>query len=178
MSLTVATVLVGLLLLFKGGLLLYKGIGLRAQSLLALRSKQVALALLVVGAGWFLYRVTQLGESDFGAYKHYLFLAFLLVAIGSYLYVPDFLAVRAGAIVTLLASNEVLKAAFGHWDVPQRLFLVVVTYLAIIAALYLGTLPFRARDFCEWLFQNGRARLFGGAMAAYGALLLVVSTTY
>ena len=56
----------------------------------------MAYMLFGLGALWFLYRIWHLSEADFGAYRKQLFVFFALVAIGSFIYVPDFLAVRAG----------------------------------------------------------------------------------
>ena len=47
------------------------------------------------------------------------------------------------------------------------------------AAIWLGAQPWRMRDFLSWLFARpGRARSFGGALAAYGLLLAGVAFSY
>jgi hypothetical protein len=131
-----------------------------------------------IASAWFLYKVLNLGPADFGQYRHLLFVVFLVTALGSFYYVPDFLAVRGLAALVLLVAAELLGAAF--LEPPQsRLFLVSFVYLAIVAALYLGASPYRLRDFLDWLYRKDvRPRVFGGIFAAYGAVLLVVALTY
>jgi hypothetical protein len=46
-------------------------------------------------------------------------------------------------------------------------------------SLILGANPYKLRDFFEWLYQSERRpKLFGGAFAAYGLLLIGVAFTY
>jgi hypothetical protein len=57
--------------------------------------------------------------------------------------------------------------------------MVTLVYLSISAAVWLGAQPWRMRDFLSWLFARpGRARSFGGALAAYGLLLAGVAFSY
>jgi hypothetical protein len=82
-------------------------------------------------------------------------------------------------VLILLAAWPLLRAAFMQYDVPQRLFMVTFVVAAIAAALYLAALPYRLRDFIQWLFvRPARARVFGGGLLAYGLLLIVVAFTY
>jgi hypothetical protein len=119
-----------------------------------------------------------LGPADFGQYRHLLFLVFLTVAVGSFFYVPDFLAVRGLSALTLLTSGVLLDAAY--MQNPQtRLFLVSFVYLLIVISLYLGANPYRLRDFFDWLYKKEfRPRAIGGALAAYGILLIGVALNY
>src|SRR5690606_9150535 len=115
---------------------------------------------------------------DFGAYRHYLFLGFGVVAVLSFFHARDFLAVRGLAILILLAANVLLDAAYMQ-EPAGRLFLVSFVYLAIVAALYLGMSPFRMRDFFGWLFAtDGRPKILGGVLLFYGLLLNIVAFTY
>ena len=142
------------------------------------RSATAAYILLGAAAVWFLYKVTQLGPADFGQYKNLLFALFLVVAVGSFYYVPDFLAVRGLAALILLTAGVLLEAAYMEQP-TARLFLVSFVYLAIVAALILGANPYKMRDFLEWLYKKElRPRVFGGIFAAYGLLLLGVALTY
>lgn len=116
--------------------------------------------------------------ADFGQYKHLLFLLFLVTAVGSFFYVPDFLAVRGLSALALLVSGTLLDAAY--MQAPQaRLFLVTFVYLVIVLSLYLGASPYRLRDFFDWLYKKElRPRVAGGLMAAYGILLIGIGLTY
>ena len=81
--------------------------------------------------------------------------------------------------LSLLSANVGLKAAFGLYDIPARLVLVVILYLFIVAALYYGTLPFRMRDTIGWLYERMvRARLAGVALMLMGLTLLLAATRF
>lgn len=177
MTLFQATLFTGLALLALGAHFLWHGIR-SAKSIQAFpRSQKAAYILLGTAAAWFLYKVTQLGPADFGQYKNILFIAFLVVALGSFIYVPDFLAVRGLAALILLIAGALLDASLIHYG--SALVLKVFVYLAIVLALILGANPYKLRDFFEWLYKTElRPRIFGGIFAAYGLLLLGVAFTY
>jgi len=179
MSLTLATLLMAVALLAFGGVLLWRGAAAVGFLRAHLRSQAAAGVLFGVAAAWFLYYVLNLGPADFGQYRHLLFILFGAVALSSFFYVKDFLAVRGGVILYLLIAAQLLQAAFGHWEIPQRLFLVTLVYAGIVAALYLGTVPYRMRDLLDWLQPRAAlVRAAGGVSAGYGALLLVLALTY
>jgi len=178
MSLFAATLLPALLLLVIGGLLLWNGEPVAGLAKRSLRSLPVTLVVLTLGGGWFLYEVTQLGVSDFGNHRVLLFILFLGIAILSVFYVRDFLAVRAAAILYLMAAKTLLDAAYME-DPPSRLFMVGLVYVCILLALYLGTIPYRLRDFFQWLFAKGtRPKVLGVACTLYGLLLCTTAFCY
>ena len=143
------------------------------------RDRATGVATMLVGGGWFLYKILQLGQSDFGDYKNLLFLLFAATLIGSILYVRDFLAVRGVAILILLSANTGLKAAFGLYDIPERLVLVGILYLFIVLALYYGVLPFKMRESMNALSASPeRIRVGGSVLTLMGLLLGIVAFLY
>ena len=179
MSLTLATLIPGLLLLVVGVPLLLNHSGFAAMLKAFPRSNAAAYAFFGVGAAWFLYQIWHLSPADFGEYRTYLFFGFLAVAVLSFRCVPDFLAVRGLATILLLGAMPLLDAAYMEYDKPQRLQMVSVVYLAIASAIWLGAQPWRFRDFVNWLIaQPGRARGVGGTLAGCGLLLSIVAFTY
>jgi len=171
--------LLGLVLLIKGAWFLWDGPAARHWSIRSLRDPAVTVILLGLASAWFLYKVMHLGEADFGNYRNLLFTFFLAVAVGSWFFVRDFLAVRAAAALYLLIAGVLLDAAFGLYEIPQRLFMVGAVYVGIVFALYLAAVPYRARDMLNWLYINKlRPRILGGLLAGYGLLLLAVAATY
>jgi hypothetical protein len=179
MSLTAATLVPGLLLILLGAPLLLNHSGYAAVLKAFPRSTAAAFLFFGVGAAWFLYAIWHLSPADFGEYRTYLFIGFLLVAILSFKCVPDFLAVRGLATIVLMGAMPLLQAAYMEYDKPQRLFMVTAVYAALAGAIWLGAQPWRLRDFFTWLFaQPRRARGIGGALAAYGVILSVVAFTY
>ena len=179
MSLTLATLLPGLLLLVLGLPLVLGHSGYAAVLKGFPRSPLATYVLFGTGAAWFLYGIWHLSPADFGEYRKILFFAFAAIAALSFKCVPDFLAVRGGCVLVLMAAMPLLDAAYMEYDKPQRLLLVSFVYLALGLAVWLGAQPWRMRDFLSWLFARpGRARLVGSAVAAYGAVLSFVAFSY
>ena len=179
MSLFLATLLVGLVLLLLGGALVANTSLVRSSLKAFPRSRHAAYVFFDGAAAWFLYRVAHLSEADFGQFSHLLLIGFGAVAVLSFFYVAEFLAVRGLAALILLAAGPLLTAAFGEYDIPARLFMVSVVYLALTLAIVLGAQPWRLRDAIEWVQRMpGRARITGSALVAYGLLLVGVAFTY
>jgi hypothetical protein len=179
MSLFLATLLVGFALLLIGGALAADTSLIRSALKAFPRSATAAYVLFGGASVWFLSRVAVLSEADFGQYRTYLLGGFGVVAVLSFFYVAEFLAVRGLAALILLAAGPLLHTAFGEYDIPLRLFMVSAVYLALTVALVLGAQPYRMRDAIEWLQAvPGRARLAGSALAAYGFLLVGVAFAY
>ena len=112
--------------------------------------------LLTLSLAWFLFRYVQnLSEADFGKYKLVIGLVAIFIFFGSFALVKDFLAVRSLSILCLFYAREVLDSAWLQ-DPPARLFLVTITYILIVSALYFGAWPYRFRDFFEWLAENNK----------------------
>ncbi len=178
MDLFIATLLTGLVLLGAGFLLIWNGHAVGAMARRFPRSSRAGLVGMSVATVWFLYLVTQLGDADFGAFSRELFFAFGALAVLSFFYVREFLAVRSFCIVYLLAAAVLLSAAWMQ-EPASRLFLVSLVYIGIVLALYLAVVPYRLRDFLDWLFaRDVRPRILGGLFLAYGTLLNVIAINY
>jgi hypothetical protein len=173
---TLLTVLVLLL----AGVPFFAAPGRIEKSVLAFpRNRAAGIVLMLMGGGWFLFKISQLGQSDFGDYKNILLGLFFVTMVGTIVYVPDFLSVRGLSILILLCGNVGLKSAFGLYDIPQRLLLVSTIYIFIVAALIFGIVPYKMRDFLNWLFQNTlRVRLFGAILSLLSIALLIAAFQY
>lgn len=179
MSLFLATFLAGTVLLIAGALLLWNGPPVGALARRFPRSRRSAYVTMGLGAAWTLYRVTKLGEADFGDYRVPIFIGLALLTVAVFKYVPDFLSVRGACVLALLVADALLTAAYMHYEEPGRLFMVGLVYVMIVLALYLAVSPFRVRDFSQWLFARGhRARMVGAITASYGLLLIGIALTY
>ena len=179
MSLSLATLIPGLLLLALGVPLLIANPGFLASLRAMPRSTAASYLLFGSAAAWLLYNIWHLSPADFGDYRVPLFFAFAAIAALSFKCVPDFLAVRGLSVLALLGAWPVLMAGYMVWDHPQVYFLKVFVYVCIVLAIWLGTQPWRLRDFLEWLFARpGRIRGAGGLLAAYGLLLAILAFTY
>jgi hypothetical protein len=179
MSLSIATLIPGIMLLALGIPLLRASQGVVTALKALPRSAAWAYVLFGAASAWFLYNIWHLSMADFGDYRVPLFFAFAAIAALAFKCVPDFLAVRGLCVLVLLGAWPVLMAGYMVWDHPQVYFLKVFVYLCIVLAIWLGTQPWRMRDFFEWLFARpGRTRGFGGLLAAYGLLLAILAFTY
>lgn len=179
MTLFLATLLVGLFLLLLGGTLAADTSLVRSALKSFPRSAPAAYVLFGGAALWFLSLVSVLSEADFGQYRNQLLIGFALVAVLSFFCVAEFLAVRGLASLILLAAWPLLKSAYGEFDIPARLFMVSIVYVALTAAIVLGAQPYRLRDAIDWLQRvPGRARWCGATLAGYGLLLVGVAFTY
>lgn len=178
MSLFQATLFTGIFLVLFGLPFLWKGAASADRVQAFPRSSKAAYLLMGAASAWFLYHVWNLGPADFGQYRYPLFGLFLVAAVGSFYFVPDFLAVRGLAALILLTAGALLDAAYMQ-DPSARLFLVGFVYLAIVAALILGASPYKLRDFLSWLYQSQmRPRILGAVFFTYGLFLVGVAYSY
>jgi hypothetical protein len=179
MSLLLATLIPGLLLIALGVPLLLNHSAFVAMLKRLPRSTTATYLFFGAGAAWFLYNIWHLSPADFGDYRKLLFVVFGMVAVLSFKYVPDFLAVRGLCALMLVSAAPLLGAAYMDYEHRQRLFMVTLVYLGIALAIWLGAQPWRLRDFFGWLFTRpGRARSLGAIMTVYGVLLAIVAFTY
>jgi len=179
MSLTLATLLPGLILLALGVPLLVGHSGFAAVLKAFPRSTAAAYVFFGGGAAWFLYVIWHLSPADFGDYRKLLFAAFAVIAVLSFKCVPDFLAVRGLCVLVLMAAMPLLDAGYMNFEHWQINFYKVFVYVCIALAIWLGAQPWRLRDFLGWLFARpGRSRNFGAALAGYGLLLTGVAFSY
>jgi hypothetical protein len=181
MSLFLSTLLSGLVLVLLGVLLVWSGPRVRSTAKALPRSSRGAVVFFGLGAIWFLWRISRLGESDLIFFQSPwpVMAAFGTLAVLSFVYAPDFLAVRGLCVLMLLVAEPLLYSAYMEWAYPQRLLMVTAVYVALAIALYLAAAPYRLRDFFEWLFRApGRARLLGAIVLTYGLATTAMAFTY
>lgn len=159
--------------------------GWQSASMRFLRSERAAYITFGAGGLWFLHNVWNLSPADnlfnmdFGLFRMILIGIFGGTMVGAFFVVKDFLSVRGLAILILLFGATGLGAAFGHYDIPQRLLFVSLLYVLIAFATVIGAAPFYLRNLLEWLYaRTPRARTLGGILIAFGVVLAVLSFTY
>ncbi len=180
MSLFLVTLLTGLVLIVLGVLFLLHRPAMIAILRALPRSPVATLVFFGGGLLWFLVRVANMGDADriIGGSNVPWVIAFAALGILSVKYVPDFLAVRGLSILILLVATPVLAASFMDFR-PQVYPLNVLAYVAVGVALYLAVVPYRLRDFLQWLLAvPARARGFGAGLLLYGILLNVMALTH
>lgn len=178
MTLTSATVAFGIFLIVLGLPFAWKGRALAPAYFLSLRSTLMAALTFGGGGLWFLWHILHLGKADYGDYRGVLALLFGAIIVGSFFWVRDFLAVRGYCLLYLLCAAPLLDSAYAK-AVPSKVFMVACVYLGIFVSIYWGAVPFKARNFGEWLFKaEGRPRVLGALFMALGAALLGVAAAY
>ena len=73
-----------------------------------LRSNTIGLGVFLGACIWFLLKIADLGEADFGQYKHWLLLLFGFAFVGCCIYWKDFLIVRGIAMLALMSIQKLL----------------------------------------------------------------------
>lgn len=142
------------------------------------RSRSAATALLAIAAVWSFWLVATIDLGEFTPMRRYLMIGVPVGAVLSWLYVDEFLSVRALGILALLAAEPILGAAFLR-DETSRLFIVSLAYVWIIASLFLVGMPYVLRDLITWLTTKPRIfRVASLGGIAYGILLLVCSVVF
>ncbi len=138
------------------------------------RNTAIGYVLMLIGTLWFLYNVSIESLADFESMKKFLFGLFVAIAIGTCIFVKDFLAVRGLAIVMLLLGKLIVDSA--RWvDSDWRLVMVVWAYLMIIAGMWLTVSPWRLRDAINYSTANEkRLRMLSAARLAFGVLVAIL----
>lgn len=106
LSLFSVTILSGICLLLVGAVLFWNDKTIASIAKGLPRSRRFTLLAFGVGSIWFIYKVSQLGEADFGNWRTQLMLLFGAIALLSYFFVPDFLAIRGVCICFLLGAGR------------------------------------------------------------------------
>ncbi len=172
-----ALVLTGLFLIVIHVLALWKPAPVQAWLRAFPRSQPMGLLLLLVGTlwAWLLIRSIDLGE--FTNWRERLLVFIPVAGLLTWMYVKEFLAVRALGIVVLLTAEPLLESAFLRPEM-SRLFLVTLAYVWIVFAMFWIGMPYTLRDQIGWVSadqKRWRAAAFAGL--AFGALLLLVRVT-
>ena len=141
------------------------------------RSVGVGQGLMLLAAAWFIWNVSRESLADFESMKKPLYALFVAVTLGSCLFLKDFLAVRALAVLMLLLAKLMVDTA--RWsDTPWRLVIVGWAYVLVIGGIWFTISPWRFRDLVAWHTTNAkRTRILSGVRLAFGLLVLVLGFT-
>ncbi|MEI6491966.1 MAG: hypothetical protein WCO94_05400 [Verrucomicrobiota bacterium] len=136
------------------------------------RSRVAATVLIALAGVWSFLLVQTIDLGEFSQLRNIMLAAIVAGAFLSWIYVPEFLAVRALGMILLLIAEPLLESAVLRQE-PSRLLLVVLAYVWVIAGLFFVGMPYLLRDVVQWLTAD-RSRLRFGALAgsAYGVALV------
>lgn len=141
------------------------------------RSKPLGMLLLALATiwAWLLVRHIDLGE--FTNWRPRLLILIPIAAWLTWQYVHEFLAARALGMLTLLAAEPLLEAAFLRPE-TSRLLLVTLVYVWIFLGLFWIGMPYTLRDQIGWVSKSeSRWKTAAVAGLSYGALLLILLPT-
>ncbi|HEV7866950.1 MAG TPA: hypothetical protein VGO90_04675 [Chthoniobacteraceae bacterium] len=178
LKLETALLITGLFLIALHALALWKARDVQEWLRAFPRSRTLGAVLLVIATAWSWYLIKTIDLGEFSNWRERLLVLIPVAAVLTYLYVEEFLAVRALGMVTLLAAEPLLEAAFLRPE-ASRLFLVTLVYVWIVFAMFWIGMPYTLRNQIAWVASSPkrwRAAAFAGL--AYGALLLVLPATY
>jgi len=114
------------------------------------RSRGAAGILLAGAAVWSFLLVRDIDLGEFSPLRTVMLVAIAAGAVLAWLYVGEFLAVRALGMLLLLAAEPLLESAVLR-DEPTRLLLVVLAYAWVIAGLFFVGMPYLLRDTIAWV---------------------------
>ena len=141
--------------------------------------------LMLAATAWFLWNIRIEDMADYREIKHWFYIGFGAVGIGSCIFLRDFLAVRGLAVFMLLLAKLMLdtqrnymlatpEAYMSEW----RLVFAVWAYMIIVMSMWLVISPWRMRDMIEWMLAKpGRLVVKGWFRLGFGILLSVLGLT-
>lgn len=142
------------------------------------RSRAAAGVLLVLAAVWSFLMLQDLDLGEFSRLRGVMLVAIVAGAILSWMYVEEFLAVRALGMLLLLATEPLLGSAMLRTE-PSRLLLTLLAYLWASAGLLFVGMPYTLRDIIAWFTANPlrwKISCLGGI--AYGTVLVACAVLW
>ena len=166
-----------------GGVLMVTGVGMfflkekhQADSYQILRNNALGLIVFIGACVWFLLKIADLGEADFGQYKHWLLLLFGFAFTGCCIYWKDFLIVRGVAMLALMSIQKLLNIGYMSRAVVHP-FISLFFYIWILIFMYIGVYPYCMRNILPVLFgKNCRyIKYIGLIFILYGISLIILA---
>ena len=178
LSLQTTGLAAGILLLVSHAIALVNANGAMRFAKSLPRSRVMASLLLAAAAIWAFVMVRDLDLGEFSRLRSMMLIAIVAGAILSWMYVEEFLAVRALGMLLLLAAEPLLESAMLRNE-SSRLLLTLLAYLWATAGLFFVGMPYLLRDLIAWFTANPlrwKISCLGGI--AYGAALIACATLW
>lgn len=167
MTLAAAYIAIGAVLTVAGIALLLSKLPFVGGALRAFpRSLPAAVVFFGGGAVWFLWVVSQLGESDLAGFpRNWLLGIFGATALLAFKYLRDLLAVRGLAVLMLLSARALLD--IGYMQLPHSLVLAVTAYILVVLGIWWGAAPYTFRDWINWILEKRARAIVIGIMVLF-----------
>ena len=115
------------------------------------RNFGVGVVLMLLATAWFAWNVNVEPIADFAAFKPWMLGGFVAVGILSCIFVRDFLAVRALAVLLLLLAKLMLDTGCPHLgESPWVLVIQGWAYVFVVLGIWFTITPWRLRDLINW----------------------------
>lgn len=118
--------------------------------------------LLAVATAWAAWLAGTMNLMEYTRFRPIFVLAAVALGVTSWLYVREFIAVRALGVLFLLGANVLLDACFLRED-ALRLIVVGYAYAMVVMGMIMVGAPYLLRDVIGWYFANpfrGKLLLF------------------
>ena len=137
------------------------------------RSRAMGTLLIALATIWSFLLIWGMDLGEFARLRNVMLGAIVAGAILAWIYVEEFLAVRAIGMLALLAAEPLLEAAFMRHE-TTRLLLVLLAYVWIINGLFWVGMPWLMRDQIAWLTaKTPRYRAAAWVGLLYSVALIV-----
>ena len=143
------------------------------------RNLPLGIALMLLATSWFIWNVNVEPIADFSAFKPYMLAVFAAVGVGSCIFVQDFLAVRALAVLALLLGKVMVDTGRPHLgESPLVLVIQVWAYVFVAAGIWFTITPWKLRDLLEFATANEtRVRIGSAIRLAFAIFILTLGLT-
>ncbi len=141
------------------------------------RDRSATLLLLLLATGWFAWQLYTLPDPDLaGMPRNLVLVVFVGCSLLTYVYMPDFLSVRAFAVLMLFLARLTLDA--GYRQLPSSLLDASVSYgVLVLFGFWWAASPVAFNQQCDWVLATPlRRKAVGGASFALAVACLVQST--
>ena len=159
-------------LLVAGWLVVTDAPGLRSFR----RSKAATTLLGLVAIAWFAWWLLNIPEADLaGLPRLPVVIGFIVASLAAFVYMPDFLSVRALAVIMLFLARHALDA--GYRQLPHSLLAASVSYgvLILFGFWWACSPPVFCRQ-CDWVLATATRRWSVGAVCFLLAVACVAQS--
>ncbi len=138
------------------------------------RSVPIGCVLMLLATVWFVWNVQNESIADFENLKPFLCILFIVVGIGSCIFVKDFLGARGVAVMLLMLAKLMVDTARWH-ESTWRLVIVIWAYILVIIGVWFTISPWRMRDIIEWnTSDEKKTRALCSVRLLFGLLVLIL----
>ncbi|MEM6885858.1 MAG: hypothetical protein AAF571_12585 [Verrucomicrobiota bacterium] len=129
--------------------------------------------LALIALGWFLWLLLKMDLMEYTVHRPKFLIGFSALGIGSIVYLRDFLAVRALAVILILFGKVLLDAAFLR-DESSKFLITILAYLIVIKGMVYTAWPYLMRDGLAWVYADEkRSKIVFGSGLTLGITVLV-----